>query len=457
MMVNRRWAAIGTVRVRTTLGAVLVVGSALLAGSVALVVLLGHSLTADITASAQVRAREVAALLASPDAPQVLDVVEDDEQLIQVLDADGVVVASSGNVAGRAPVAALNAGETVKLAAPLADAADFVAVAAEGPAGTTVIVARSLEAVVESTQAVTGLLAVGLPVLLALVAGTTWLVVGRTLAPVDAIRAEVEEITGKDLHHRVREPARRDEISRLATTMNRMLARLEDASQRQRRFVSDASHELRSPVASMRQHSEVALAHPGRTTVNELAATVLAEDLRMQLLVENLLLLARADEGGLTLAEGDVVDLDDLVLAEARRLRDATALEVDARAVCAGRVRGSAAQLRSLVGNLLDNAARHARAKVTISLKEEQDEQAGRSAVVLRVDDDGGGIAAADRGRIFERFVRLDNARSRDHGGAGLGLAIVAEVAGAHGGTVVATDGPRCGARFEVRLPALAD
>ena len=447
---------VGTVRVRTTVGAVLVVGAALLVGSVALVVMLGDALARDITAAARARAEEVAASLDARRGPRVLGVVEDDEQFIQVLGASGEVVASSANVAGRAPVARLRPGERVELAAPLADEADFVAVAAEGPAGAVVIVGRSLEEVGESTRALTGLLAVGVPVLLVLVAGTTWLVVGRALRPVDAIRAEVEEISGKALHRRVHEPSREDEISRLAATMNRMLGRLEDASRSQRRFVSDASHELRSPVASIRQHSEVALAHPGRTSVSELAATVLAEDLRMQLLVENLLLLARADEGELT-AGRDAVDLDDLVFAEARRLRVASGVEVDTTAVGAGRVRGSTAQLRSLVGNLLDNAARQAATRVVVSLVERHDDGSGQDVVELRVDDDGAGIEAADRVRIFDRFIRLDDARSRDHGGAGLGLAIVAEVAGAHGGTVIATAAPGGGARFEVRLPAVAD
>jgi len=455
--VAERWRpGLGTVRVRTTLGAVLVVGTALLAGSIALVVVLSDTLTRDITASAHVRAREVAATLDTVADPQSLGVAEDDEQLIQVRGRDGEVLASSANVAGRAAVADLDSGEAVKIEPPFKDAGEFVAVAARGPAGGTVIVARSLEDVRDTSRAVASLLAVGLPVLLLLVAGTTWKVVGRALAPVDAIRAEVEEITGRDLHRRVREPPRDDEISRLAATMNRMLGRLENSAQRQRQFVSDASHELRSPVASIRQHSEVALAHPGHTTVSELADTVLAEDLRMQLLVENLLLLARADEGML-IAGQDAVDVDDLVFAEAGRLRGATRLEVDTAGVSAGRVHGSAVQLRSLVGNLLDNAARHARTRVVISLGEHGNAEPGSGVVVLRVTDDGGGIATKDRTRIFERFVRLDNARSRNNGGAGLGLAIVAEVAQAHGGTVVVTDPPAGGTRFEVRLPAAPD
>jgi signal transduction histidine kinase len=156
---------------------------------------------------------------------------------------------------------------------------------------------------------------------------------------VEAIRAEVDAISGDALHRRVPDPPAGDEIGRLARTMNRMLGRLEQAQARQRRLVADASHELRSPVATIRQHAEVALAHPDRTTT-ELAGTVLAEDLRLQRLAEDLLLLTRADEHTLALRRRPV-DLDDLVFDEARRVRGATGLRVDTTAVSAGRVEGA--------------------------------------------------------------------------------------------------------------------
>jgi signal transduction histidine kinase len=275
---------------------------------------------------------------------------------------------------------------------------------------------------------------------------TTWTVVGRALAPVEAIRAEVDAISATALHRRVPDPAADDEIGRLARTMNRMLDRLEQAQTRQRRLVSDASHELRSPVATIRQHAEVALAHPGRTTTTELAGTVLAEDLRLQRLAEDLLLLTRADEHTLGLRRRPV-DLDDLVFDEARRLRGVSGLRVDTSAVSAGRIDGDAAGLRRVLRNLGDNAARHAGAQVAFSVSE-------RDGVVrLLVDDDGPGIPEADRERVFERFVRLDDARARDDGGSGLGLAIVAELVAAHDGTVTITPSPAGGTRVEVTLP----
>jgi signal transduction histidine kinase len=267
---------------------------------------------------------------------------------------------------------------------------------------------------------------------------------------VEAIRAEVDAISAAALHRRVPDPPADDEIGRLARTMNRMLERLERAQARQRRLVSDASHELRSPVAAIRQHAEVALAHPDRTTTAELAATVLAEDLRLQRLAEDLLLLTRADEHTLALRRRPV-DLDDLVFDEARRLRDTTGLRVDTTAVSAGRVDGDAAGLRRVLRNLGDNAARHAAGRLAFSVAERD------GLVLLGIDDDGPGIPEADRERVFERFVRLDDARGRDDGGSGLGLAIVAELARAHGGTVAVASSPLGGARVEVTLPRLAD
>ena len=201
-----------------------------------------------------------------------------------------------------------------------------------------------------------------------------------------------------------------DEIGRLAATMNRMLARLEDSRNSQRRFVSDASHELRSPLTTIREHSEVALAHPEGTTAEELADVVLAEELRMQRLVEDMLLLARADEHAAP--QRAAVDLDDLVFEEARRLRSTTAVRVDTSAVGAARVQGDVDGLRRVVRNLADNAARHAAGRIDLALSEHGGE------VRLTIDDDGPGIPESERERVLKRFVRLDEARSRDDGGS---------------------------------------
>jgi signal transduction histidine kinase len=449
---------LGTVRGRATVAAVVVVGVAMAVGAVVLVAVLRDTLTREVRTAARLRGQDVAAVLASgASGPGPLAVDDAEEALIQVLDEDGRVVAASANAAGLAPVARLRPGQSteVELAAgaPVEEDGEYLAVAtgAGTPLGPrTVVVVRSTEAVTEATAAVGALLAVGLPLLLAVVAATTWILVGRALAPVEAIRAEVDAISAADLHRRVPDPPADDEIGRLARTMNRMLGRLEQAQGRQRRLVADASHELRSPVAAIRQHAEVALAHPGRTTTGELAATVLAEDLRLQRLAEDLLLLTRADEHSLAVRRRPV-DLDDLVFEEARRLREATRLRVDTSAVSAGRVHGDPAGLRRVLRNLGDNAARHAGGRLAFSVAERD------GMVLLEVDDDGPGIPEADRERVFERFVRLDDARARDDGGSGLGLAIVAELVAAHGGTVAVAASPLGGARVEVALPRLAD
>jgi signal transduction histidine kinase len=445
-------ARLGTVRVRTTVAATLVVGLAMLVGALVLVAVLRETLTREVRTAAKLRARDVAAVLQSGAGPGRLAVDDPEDLLIQVLDADGRVVASSPNEVGLAPLTGLRPGQSVEVRAPDEDHVYLaVAVAARTPAGErTVVVARSVETVAEATTVVSALLAVGLPLLLLVVAATTWKVVGRALAPVEAIRGEVDEISAAELHRRVPDPPVDDEIGRLARTMNRMLGRLEQAQARQRRFVSDASHELRSPVATIRQHAEVALAHPDRTSTAELASTVLAENLRTQRLVEDLLLLARADEHTLALRRRPI-DLDDLVFDEARRLRDTTGLRVDTSAVSAGRVDGDAAGLRRVLRNLGDNAARHSAGRLAFSVAERD------GAVLLQVDDDGPGIPEADRERVFERFVRLDDGRARDAGGSGLGLAIVSELVAAHGGSVAVAGSPLGGARVQVSLPRLAD
>jgi signal transduction histidine kinase len=451
----RRLAAVtGSIRWRVTATAVAVVAVALVAGAVAMLATLRRGNENHVRAAARLRAAEIAAVIEAGGAPGALAVDDDDEVLLQIVDRSGTGVAASPNISGRPPGTEVAAGESRRIATtPIEDEPSIVAAeAARGPAGTVIVlVARTV--VDESTGTVASLLRAGIPLLLLLVGVTTWRAAGRALAPVEAMRAEVDAISAAELSRRLPDPPGRDEITRLAATMNRMLERLEAAQARQRRFVADASHELRSPLAIIRQHAEVALAHPDRADAARLARTVLDEDIRMQQLVEDLLALARADEGSLRFVRRPV-DLDDLVLEIAAELRDGTGLAVDTTGVSAGRVAGDESQLRRAVRNLADNAARHARTRIAFTLAEDDAGPGGSGTTRLCVDDDGDGVPETERQRIFERFVRLDDARSRDTGGAGLGLAIVAEVVGAHGGRVTAGVSPLGGARFEAVLPS---
>jgi signal transduction histidine kinase len=376
----------------------------------------------------------------------------DDDAAAQIVGDDGEVIDATPNIAGRDPIADLPPGRSTSLRTsgdlPHDDAPFRIASRrVDGPDGAvTIHVAASLDDVLESTTVLGRSLAVGIPAVVLFLALVVWMLVGRTLQSVERIRAEVAEISGSDLHRRVPAPPRDDEIARLARTMNSMLDRVEDAADRQQRFVADASHELRSPLTRMRTELEVDLAHPSRADPIATHRSVLEEATGLQRLVEDLLQLARTDSDRMPLPD-EVVDLDDVVLAEARRVREAGDVEVDTTGVAAAQVRGDVRQLARAVANLADNAARHAATSVTLTVGERD----GRA--VVTVGDDGPGIPAEEHERVFERFARLDESRQRDAGGTGLGLAIAREIARRHGGTLTVADSDRPGAVFVLSLP----
>jgi len=429
-----------SIRARATFGAVVVFVLALVLGSLVFVGILRSTLVDGVVSTAEQSLDTLSARVELAGAPAVADV---DDVLVQVLDDAGTVLAS-GDDTGSAPLPTADRAEVKR------DGEHWLVVSDEvelpGDREGTIIVGAPLDDTDEATSTVSWLLVAGVPLVAAVMGVVTWFVVGRALRPVDRMRREVDEIQSSRLGSRVQEPGSRDEIGRLATTMNRMLGRLERAQTRQQRFVSDASHELRSPLATMRQHAELARAHPEAIELAELSDVVIAEGDRLQQLVDSLLLLTRLDERGAE--RGDDVDLDDLVLEAASRVRAAGTVEVDTSGVGPARVRGDRALLGRAVRNLADNAARHARARVTLTVVTRGDR------VEFSVDDDGVGISPADRESVFERFVRLDEGRARDAGGSGLGLAIVAAAVAAHGGTVEVATAPTGGARFTVHLPA---
>jgi signal transduction histidine kinase len=442
-----------TIRLRITATALGVVGSGLVAAAVLMVALLQITLRDNVDAQARLRLAEVVDLVRGDRLPGSL-AGEDDGTVAQVVIND-VVVAQSPTIHGNRPIAAFipaGTGMTIRTVRnpPIGDGETHrIAVRrVDSPRGPAVVyVASTLDPVQESTYTLAILLVGFIPVTIVLVGITTWRVVGRTLGPVEAIRTEVAEISASALGRRVPVPRTGDEISRLARTMNDMLDRLEASAHRQRSFIADVSHELRSPMTVIRTRLEVGLARPDAADWPVLADGWLAEQRRLERLVDDLLVLARVDEG-VPIGAPAIVDLDDLVLREARDHHARSHIRIDVTRVDGGRVRGDAEQLRRVVANLLDNAERHATSTVRCALSQAD------AMVELVVDDDGPGVPAAERERIFERFVRLDEARDRRTGGTGLGLAIVRDLVTMHGGTAACVAGDGHGTRFVVRLPA---
>jgi len=445
---------LGGVRVRAALAATSVVALILAVLAVAFVLIQRRQLESTLLGVAQQEAAAVAAQVAR-DGAAAADVTPagaGGQALVQVIGADGTVVAASPSIAGAPPLTSQRPapGRTVTLRAnvlPVGEEQPFAVVVrgVRGPDGDVVVIsAQSLETANRANDVLIQLLALGYPVLLVLVAATSYWLTGRALAPVEAMRRQVAGITGTDLRARVPVPPSRDQVAHLAVTMNATLDRLAAATDAQRRFVADASHELRSPLATIRAAHEVAAVHPEATDWATVHADVLAEVGRLERLVDDLLFLARSDENG-PRPEHEEVDVDDLVAAESARLRRTTGLRVVTRQTPV-RVSGDRHQLARVLRNLTDNAARHAATCVELRVGE------GPGTAVVDVIDDGPGIPAPERERVFARFVRLDASRGRGAGGAGLGLAIARGIARAHGGDLSVVDS-RSGAHLRLRLP----
>ena len=434
----------------------MVVLAALTIAGAGLVFVLYRSLLSGLDDAAARRVDDVAAGLQT-DSPADLDesLLTTDQPIaaVQVVDMAGRVVRRSGSVPAAPIVApgAVAAGRRVGMlgqAQPVGD----VRVAGQmvdTPTGRyTVLVGAGSEGVESAVATVAVGSAAGAPIVIAVAAAATYLLVRRSLSSMEAMRARVAEISASDLNERVPVPARRDEISTLAVTMNEMLSRIEAGHTAQLRFVADASHELRSPLATIISALEVGVAHRELLDEQLASQTLLPEAHRMQALVDDLFLLARADEHGLALRHDDV-DLDDLAAAEVEHLQRHTELDVRAD-LAPTRLVGDPNALARVVRNLLDNAARHAAWRVEVTVRPEH------GKAVATIADDGPGIPAADRDRVFDRFVRLDTDRSRRGGGTGLGLAIVAEIVAAHRGSVRITDRAGGGAAVVVQLPLSA-
>jgi signal transduction histidine kinase len=421
---------------------------------VGMVAVLHHSLIKGVDDAAASRVRDIAAGLSS-DSPAELDggLLIDDQRIasVQIVDLDGTVNQRSASAPDTPLVPVSDVTTSLRSGMPVSSSSDgelrISSQLADSPGGRyAVLVAGASEAAESTVATVVVLLAVAAPFVIGVAAAASHRLVKRSLRSVDAIRARVAEISSAQLAERVPVPHQNDEISALAITMNQMLARIEAGHIAQRQFVGDASHELRSPLATIISVLEVRDAHVELRDDAELAnSTLLPEAYRMQALLEDLLTLARADERALDL-RSDEVRLDEIAMSEADRLRRETRLDVHTDITPTTLIGDQGAILR-VVRNLVDNATRHAAGRVDIEVTRRV------SAAILVVGDDGSGIPESERRRVFDRFVRLDSDRARSRGGTGLGLSIVADIVAAHGGTVVVAGPAGGGTRVVVTLP----
>jgi two-component system, OmpR family, sensor kinase len=447
------------IRVRLTLVFLVAMAAVMLATGVFLTLRLRAELENAVDAGLRSRAETLLAALdpADPSLGPVNPLAEEDEAFTQLLATNGTVVESSPILEGRrllppTTVRDLSGPAFLERTVPTAEEpvpARLLALPAGG--GLVVVVASSLEEQREAVAALVGLLAVGGPVALALATGVVWLLTGWAFRPVERMSTEAEAVSMSEPDRRLTVPTTRDEVADLAGSLNRMLDRLEEALDRERRFVDDASHELRTPVAALKAELELAMSRSRRKEELESAVRRAAADSEaLARLTEDLLVLARADRGRLPVRPA-AVDLDE-VIDEVERALSHRASEagvtVERHVDAAPPARVDPLRLRQALSNLLDNAVRHTppggRVRLTASRVD--------GAVVLEVADTGPGFPAETLAHPFEPFARASTVRGRE-GGAGLGMAIVRAVVEAHGGSVTLDNPDDGGARVRIRFP----
>jgi signal transduction histidine kinase len=440
-------------RVRITVTTVLLLLAALVLGGIGLAYSVKVRQDRAVARTARADAAAVVALARRQPLPRVLPALAPGPfTLVQVVDASGQVIAAAPGLESRPPVvgaAQLGRGTSAELSRlPFMTAAQemivqTVPVTLDRQPATVVVVSSAAEIHRGKEAVVTGL-EVGLPILGLIGAALAWLATGRALGPVEAMRRQAADITAHAMHMRIPTPPGDDELARLATTLNEMLERLDAATVEQRRFVADASHELRSPLTGIHTALEVAIGAEPPGDRRQLLDRLLVETRRVEALLDQLLSLALIDEH--TPSRGSkTVDLSSLVVEEVHQPAP-VGVTVTSDVADGIVVDGDADSLARVVRNLLSNAMRHATSVVSVRLS------ADTKTVRLVVTDDGPGVAIADRERIFDRFVRLDDHRGRSTGGAGLGLAIARDAVASHGGTIVVAD-REGGATLEVELP----
>ncbi|WP_336880045.1 sensor histidine kinase [Rhodococcus globerulus] len=448
-----------SVRIRSTVASTLVIAFCLVAAGCALILLLAHSLQLSAQDTADTRATQLVQELTAESAADLdPSLLSTDSQvgIVQIVGPDHrVLVQSPGTGNQLLSQKTLEPGDAASLGrVEVDDNGDYwlIGRGVATPTGpVTVFVGADREPVESVVAAVAILLAVVGPFVLGLAAFATYRLVGSALAPVERIRSRVASISSGSRGERVPVPSGNDEIARLARTMNDMLARLDEGAQAQQRFVSDASHELRSPLSTITTALELAHRRPELLDDALIEDALLPEARRMRQLIDDLLTLARSDESNAEHPWAVVdVDLDDILLTEKTRIAGISDLTVTVE-IAPVRVSGDPRSLTRLVRNLVDNAIRHAGSQVWLHCFHSKD------GAHIVIEDDGPGIPEAERLRIFDRFVRLDSPRSRQGGGTGLGLAIASDIAAAHGGTITMSERLGGGSRFEIVIPTTED
>ena len=438
-----RWS----VRTRVTAAATLVVGVLLAAGIMLFHQAVRHAVFEGLHDQGTHIAADLATLVDETDPRGTLRVQDPDFILLQVVDGKGHVLASSEALRGQGPLdvpvpRVPGTPEYRVVHMPGRDSVYLVSERLRTRAGERIVHAGAPVNDFTQRGSFAGLLVASALVALAAFGWIVSLAVRRALRPVRVMSGELAQITGGESDRRVTVPGPDDEVSDLAESVNVTLDRLAKVLSRQRAFVADVSHELRSPLTGLRAQLEVALEHPEDEDWPAVARAALADADRLQNIVGDLLILAKLGAG--VQVERERVDLGELVRAEVSRRARRLPVEVDAAAGVTARIVPH--HLVRVLTNLLDNAERHAESRVRVTVAAD-----GRDAV-LEVRDDGSGIAPEDRERIFWRFQRLPEGRARDAGGTGLGLTISRDIARAHGGTLVAADSDE-GARFVLRIP----
>ena len=434
-MVNRR-----SIRAKMTLATVVSFGVLLMGGAALISVTWPTRARADLTEQVATASRHLTTIIDNRrfDGPiQPLNGIG----LLQVVTYDGRVVAASAGLAGQPPItnARPTGGDSQVETRVCRPEGCLIVVGTSNRAtvyGPVVAYAAVREPFLLNSPYLRLVLFASAALLLALMAWGTWYGVGRVLAPVEVIRKGLQRINAEDLSRRVAVPDTQDEVAELALTVNETLDRLEDAVDRHRRFVSDASHELRTPITGLVVRLEEGL--HDRSEADWRAA--LDDARRLADIVEDLLLMARLDAGAPVKKKR--LDLGRLVEDEVARRP--SRLPVTVRAEPGVYVRGNRLRLARLLTNLLSNADRYGDSKVEVHVRSDGDR------AVLEVVDDGPGIPEEMRERVFERFTRLDKTRSRDIGGSGLGLPIARDIAREHGGDLT-IEGPQT--RLVLRLP----